>query len=182
MIRRAAILCPGPSLTAFDDRAGHDVRIGVNRAAEAYRCDYWVALDAHTFGMCEPVGRPVLVCRTATYTKMCRRWPAAGEFEHLATNRLPGPRTRSKLRWRAYSATTALVLAAHLRSGSVDCWGVDWAGRADFDGYTHPRQRRDGRRWDRERKIWTALCDLLAADGVTVARPSADPAATRQPA
>jgi hypothetical protein len=42
---KAALLCPGPSLvqTFDDDFAGW--RVGVNRAALAFKCDWWAALD-----------------------------------------------------------------------------------------------------------------------------------------
>ena len=168
MPARIAILCPGPSLREFGDREGYDVRIGVNRAVEAYRCDYWVALDRRTFGMTKPLGRPTLVSHDSAYRQMCRQWPEAETFPHLSYQSLDPLSPR--VRWRKFSATTALVLASHLGASSIDCWGADWTGETDFDGYTHRRQNRTLSRWRQEARLWQTVCELLAERGATVRR------------
>jgi hypothetical protein len=57
---------------------------------------------------------------------------------------------------------------------SIDAWGVDWQGTADWDGFSHVTQRRDEARWAKERGIWNALVELLGARGIAVARHALD--------
>ena len=41
---KAALLCPGPSLSRYEPRPA-DLVAGVNRAATAFAVDAWVAMD-----------------------------------------------------------------------------------------------------------------------------------------
>jgi hypothetical protein len=167
----ACVLCPGPSLGRFlgdPSRPQYDLTIGVNRAVEAISCDYWVALDTCTFGLTMVVGKPMLVTGKGHYRQMCRRWPAAEEFEHLdlmglTTKHLPS-------RWRTKSFLTAIVLAYTKGATEIDCYGVDWKGSADFDGRTFPEQKRTEKRWAKESRSFEELKAALRRRGVTVAR------------
>jgi hypothetical protein len=172
-VKRAAVLCPGPSLPIFADREGYDIRIGVNRAVAAYRCDYWVALDTHTGGMAKPIGSPVIVNRSGIYRQMCRQFPIVVPLRHMDHSGLSYPPSKKRnIGWRRFGATVALVLAAHLEAKGIDCFGVDWRGMEDFDGFTSPKNRRSDNRWAREREVWQQVCDALAAQGVAVRRMS----------
>ena len=168
---KVAILCPGPSLGSFADRDGYDCRIGVNRAAGAFLCDYWVALDVHTAGMTEPMGSPVIVNRENIHRRMCREHPYVKRLQHLNYTRLSF-RTddKRKIHWGRFSATVALVLAANLSAKQVDCFGIDWRGEEDFDGFTFIKNRRSDRRWQREQQLWRQVCKTLSSKGAVIRR------------
>jgi len=168
---KACVLCPGPSLSRQVGRPlreKYDIIIGVNRAVEAFECDYWVALDTRTFGMTKVVGRPVLVTNALHYRKMCTESPEAREFRHLDPKTIvprklcPGWSTKGLL---------AAVAVAHAKGAEeVDCYGVDWEGTADFDGKTFPGQKRTAKRWQKETRLFSKLAQILAKRGTTVRR------------
>jgi len=174
--KRAAVLCPGPSLARalprldageFDRR---DLTIAVNRAAAARACDYWCIWDPESFDDCEPMGRPTIVMDRKRWQRLAEVRPAAGRHgsivrEDLAT---PPPSTG----WVSWSATVAVVLAWNLGATEIAVLGADLAGRADFDGVSLPRQRRSPERWQRERDCWTRLIAWMHGEGVEVTRVS----------
>ncbi|MFI4862426.1 MAG: hypothetical protein ACIAXF_17305, partial [Phycisphaerales bacterium JB063] len=62
---KIALLSAGPSLRqTFNPDAKFDLRVGVNRAAGAFHCDWWSCGDGQTFLEHEPVGFPVLFTMT----------------------------------------------------------------------------------------------------------------------
>jgi hypothetical protein len=173
--RKAALLCPGPSLAAFPGRNGYDVVLGVNRAARRVPCDYWVFLDAHVprdFG--PPAGRPTLVSRACALRRVTRGL-AAGQakwaegLEHFPLEDLPKPASWPS-KWDNLSLLAALALAVHLGAVEIECWGVDWDGVRDWDGYSDARQNRTETRWSRERDLFNAIVVGLAAKGIRVSR------------
>lgn len=185
MPRRAAVLCPGPSLKDFPGRNGFAAVIAVNRAAKAVEADYWVCLDVHTIGRTwgggtkeeqakrdplEVKGQPVLVSSLSTFRRAQKQHPTAVKgLRHLNHQTLEFP--RKLLRWNRWGWATAILLAAlHCGATEVECWGVDWIGRADFDGFTHDKMHRDEARWDAERAQWGRLVRMLAERGIRVTR------------
>ena len=168
---RAAVLCPGPSLSPFEDTDAHDVRIGVNRAAGAVRCEYWVALDVHTAGITTPRGKPVVVNKPNIHRQMCDEFPCVSQLSHLSVEGLRLRRPGSeKINWQRFGLTVAVVLAAELGAARIDCFGVDWCGQSDFDGFRHTRNRRTDSRWQRERRLYQQVVAALAERGVIVRR------------
>jgi hypothetical protein len=170
-LRRIAVLCPGPSLLTFKELDAYDVRIGVNRAAEAVRCDYWVALDVHTAGITLPQGQPVVVNTPDTHSQMCSEFPYVSRLGHmsLASLRLDCSK-REPINWRRFGLTVAMVLGAQLGADRVDCFGVDWHGQADFDGSRHIRNRRSESRWQREQRLWCQVAGAMLELGIHVRR------------
>jgi len=171
--RSVAVLCPGPSLSTFEDTDAYDVRIGVNRAAGVVRCDYWVALDVHTAGITVPRGTPVVVNKPNIHKQMCREFQYVTQLPHLSVGslRLREPRSKTT-NWRRFGLTVALVLAAELGAVHIDCFGVDWCGQADFDGFCCVRNRRTESRWERERRLWGQVAAVLAERNVIIRRVS----------
>jgi hypothetical protein len=168
---RAAVLCPAPSLSRFEDTDAHDLCIGVNRAAGAMRCDYWVALDVHTAGITTPRGEPVVVNKPNIHRQMCGEFPYVSQLAHLSVEGLRLRRPGSeKINWQRFGLTVAVVLAAELGAARVDCFGVDWCGQSDFDGFRHIRNRRTESRWQRERQLYHQVVAALAERGVLVRR------------
>ena len=164
----AAVLCPGESLRFFLGRDGYDPVIAVNRAAGAYHADYWVCLDQNSFEACQPVGRPTIVCAHATYNGICARWPDARHHDWKLHK--PGAVETHQIPWAKYSATTALELAARLGATQVDCYGIDWNGTEDFDGYEHAEHNRTAERWADEGRIFADLTAELHRRGVRIRR------------
>jgi hypothetical protein len=181
-MRSAAVLCPGPSLANVRaaDLIEYDALLGVNRAVERAACQWWVALDAHTFGFTRPVNRPVLVTSRGTYRSLRARTPELADWPWLDC-RWVDPIGQHVVRWRKTSMTTAIVLAAELGAKRIDVYGCDWDGEADWDGRTDARYNRgedkagpDGRtiegRWTMERRLFAELAEALAGRGATVKR------------
>ena len=162
------MLCPGPSLASFDGCCSdYDITIGVNRAASAYACDYYVALDAKSYEMAAPLGEPVIVTVKHSLAEMCQRHP---ELTGRAWMPYSDAGCDIASNFGAFSSTAALVLAHHLGASTVHVYGADMAGEADFDGYENPQNRRDALRWAKEARQWVALVDELAGKGTRVVR------------
>lgn len=187
-IGTAAILCPGPSLArvAPETVAAYDARIGVNRAVLHVACEWWATLDGNLFsaaaGFTPPVNQPCLVCSRGTYCSLRRVHTELQDWPWLDTRQIDCPGDPlHQLRWRKFSFTTAIVLAAKLGARKIDCFGADMLGEADWDGHTDPRNKRDETRtdaagkvlqgrWPMERKIFAELAAVLAGQGVEVSR------------
>jgi len=177
--KRAAILCPGPSLARvtreFLAGEGYGLVIGVNRAVQALPCDAWVMLDDHTFEMGMSgngvIGRPLLVCNPHDWRRITKRISAeqAAEFRVFHPQEIDVDRKRA--RWHTWSFTAAIAYAHHAGARQIECWGNDWAGESDWDGYFKEGvQQRQPERWEREKKVFDALVETLNELGTTVTR------------
>ncbi len=168
---KACVLCPGPSLMNMKGTKFHDVYdivITVNRAAEAFPCDYWVALDTRTFGMTTPIGHPLLVTSVPHYQKMCLQWPEAKEFKYIDYRSLADHKLAPG--WSTKGLLTAVVVGYAKGATVIDCYGVDWKGTEDFDGKTFPGQKRTEKRWEKEARRFETLRKILEKRGVFVTR------------
>ena len=171
---RAVVLCPGPSVVRFngplcdDVTTFYNIAIAVNRAAGAFGCDWWVCLDARSFAACEPMGTPKIVCSQNQYRLMCAKWPQAAKHKHK--KHWPGKIPTSKCKWNHFGSTVAIELAFRLGAVEIDAYGVDWDGKADFDGYTDTNQVRNADRWRREAEIFGALAEEISRRGGRVRR------------
>ena len=168
---KACVLCPGPSLTRTfsEDMAGeYDLVLGVNRVAQMFECDFWVVLDAYTFGMTEVRGCPVIVTGAKQYETMCVGYPDAQKHEHLDHKKIKVP--IMEVPWRSKGLLTAVIVAYSKGAKVIDCYGVDLKGTADFDGKTFDRQMRSANRWRKERKKLARLTRALARLGTVVTR------------
>jgi hypothetical protein len=145
---RAAILCPGPSVTRFQGRDGYDALVAVNRAARVYACDYWCCLDWRTFGMCTKLGKPQAITRAYNWHRVddSRDWPIwdVALFRWFRT---------APEHW-TYSALTALAFLAWRGYSEIDVYGRDLDGVADWDGWDASRVGRSDTRWKREQRAW----------------------------
>ena len=166
----AAVLCPGPSLTRRLPAPGEfDVTIGVNRAVQFARCDYWAMLDGHTFGIVTRIlGSPKLICTHGTFARLAREKPAARALGYLDSGEISVPDHQAP--WRKWTMTTAIAAAAHLGAKRIEVRGADWDGTTDWDGYHDQHQSRTPERWAREAEDFAALRTLLAGRGVRVER------------
>lgn len=160
---RIAVLCPGPSLTRTypDADRAHDIVIGVNRAVLAFRCDWWSFMDRHVFHEWRP-DYPVKLFTLDNVSVSTSHIEAFNACEVLVH---PAMRTSRRCAWNTFSATSALVLAAeHLRADTVDVYGADMVGAADYDGKTDPRFNRTDKRWGKEVTIWNRTVETLLND------------------
>jgi hypothetical protein len=173
---RAAILCPGPSLARAlpllaDGRAGeYALTLAINRAAAAWPADFWVMLDAATFGQCEPQGEPRIVTDAAEWVRVLETHPEAARFRVLFEDGIdPAP---PSINWFNYSSIAAAVLAKSEGATEIVLFGNDLAGIADWDGVTdvgQPRNRCDAR-WAKERAIWQDVGEWMASEDVTLTK------------
>lgn len=166
----AAVLCPGPSLASFPGRQGFDLVVAVNRAVNVHGADYLVALDDVTFGLCEfrNGSRPTLVSPASIHERTVEAHEAARHLPLLELDRTWMSDRNRTMRWWSKGLTVALVLAWVKGADAIRCFGVDWAGEADFDGYHAAHQRRDARRWAAERELCAAVVRSLADRNVVV--------------
>ncbi len=186
-----ALLCPGPSLPSFGDYTGrYDQVIAVNRAVLLFPADFWFMLDGDAFRSgaevmqrptWPPERLPVLVSFADQHIARCHRWPEARrlpfvpvEYTWLSHEWIPDGETQPvPLLWDTFSATAALVFARRLGAVSVDVYGADQKGPADWDGHTHPDYARNEDRWMRERQLWRDLVAYFGSVDMTIRRISA---------
>lgn len=143
---------------------GSRTRIGVNRAALRFRCDWWVFADWQTFIEYAGSLGVVPACFTTrdSLASLARRGlrPPAVVFEDIVADLPPC--------WRVFSASAALALAASLGTVDVAVFGADMAGALDYDGTTGGRNRRDADRWCREREIMASMVSAARRIGIEV--------------
>lgn len=160
---RAAVCCPGPSLDPDRvRRGGFEVVIGVNRAVEAVRCDWWCFGDPQPFGWFQPVGEPppaLAVGPNCLKHVLAEPWAKRFKVAYRGEDRTQGlawaelGRRPAGRGWMTFSFTAAIVLAANFGARRIDCFGADLAGETDFAGRW--AERRDEKRWPIER-YWLA--------------------------
>ena len=169
----AVILCPGdslsPALTALHD-GGIDpsFTIGVNRAVEAYPCDYWCAMDANPYRDTKPKGRPKYVIRWDQLRKLGDDAPDLEQARVIKKQMDGYPR---RVDYSSYSMLAAIAFAAEQGAARIDIYGSDWDGTGDWDGWEHPQpHRRNEKRWGKERRLFNELKDYYEGEGITVSR------------
>jgi hypothetical protein len=164
LLTTAAVLCPGPSTTSFQDSSRYDLVIGVNRAAALHACQYWVALDAETHDIVFPVGTPELVCKPSIYARSRYR----GRLRHVSSDALVGFLPGD---WWNYSSTVAIVYAAWRGCSKIEVFGMDWGGVADWDGWTAAGDGDRGKdRWEAEALLYSEIAAHLNNRLVVVTR------------
>ena len=159
---KAAVLCPGPSLSRCPPLDAGLV-VGVNRAAAFRPCGVWAALDTpviKTYGR-EVVGRPVLFTRRETAESLRRRGLLPESV--VCCEDLACPVDR----WDLFTLTAALVLAASRGATDVEVYGCDRTDGPDWDG-VRAGENRGENRWERERRVWNELTAWLETAGVEV--------------
>ena len=171
----ASILCPGPSLAQWAPRPSdgeHQITIAVNRAILAGPADWLVALDAHTIGMMEDIPRVGrLLTGMAAWGEIETCFPAfAAGVKHVPKAWLHTKWLSRANTFLGHSFLVAIILAAQLGADLIECWGADFTGAGDFDGYTHRKQKRDPGRWTHERKLYEELVRRLSLRGYCVCR------------
>ena len=169
----AVILCPGgslpPALAAL--RSGSidpTFTVGVNRAVEAYPCDYWCSMDATPYRGTTPKGCPKYIIRDDQLRKIGDNTPDL-ERARVIKKRMDGyPR---RVDYSSFSILAAIAFAAEQGATEIDIYGSDWEGTGDWDGWQHPQpHRRSEKRWGRERRRYNELKDYYAGNGVIVSR------------
>ena len=161
----AAVLCPGPSLALLPGERAFSFKVGVNRAVTVGGCEWFVKMDEHQFADLRSHA-PYAITTAETLRRLRNREPdyTCGVVETLATDVPPS------LGWRIFSATIAIVLAHALGATTIEVWGADMRGDADFDGARDPANRRDEARWKCERSILGKLIRWLRRRGIKVRR------------
>ncbi len=176
----AAILCPGPSLTkTFPGRQGdYDVKIGVNRAPIilyplGVQCDWRSSKDWKQFTD-YPAPYPLSIFTARATADDLEKHGHGGILSSVhrlffddLTDKYP---IADMALWTLYSATAAIVLAAHLGATDIDVFGADFTNTPDADGVNVIGCDRDEARWDRERLRGRKMVEHLNGRGVRVSR------------
>lgn len=160
------LLCPGPSLVHYVPREG--LTIGVNRAACAYKCDWWVFLDFAIFRdwRATVIGKPsIYTTRNCVYEITRRGLPnSIAEYTVKTLDDNPTPKTG----WTLLSSCAALVLSKDLGFDEIDVFGADWTDSPDYDGVKTIGMNRGANRWNNKERPWWN--NTIAALGITVTR------------
>jgi hypothetical protein len=168
----AAILCPGPSLQSCGAISA-DVTIGINRAASFVPCDWVAAVDYPVVTQWgDSFGGAKWLTNQNSITHLEREKHPWAWREHVTTDflRRNFHDTRD-FPWTIFSFTSALVFAAYLGATTVEIYGADWAGVADWDGVESAEPgKRDEQRWDGERKLFHKVESWMQSKGITVTR------------
>lgn len=173
---RIALLSAGPSLLrTFNDSLSFDVRIGVNRAAEHFACDWWSVGDwqavvGDAMEPLRPIGQPHIFTLDDSANTISKLRP---ELTPHGWKQLCGAYGGPE-GWSTWSASAGAMLAYHLRAKTLDVYGVDMAGHQDVSGFVGGR---GDERWNRERPAWEATVQWIRSRGVrvTIHQPSGVP-------
>lgn len=183
---RIAILCPGQSLSIVPANArplACNLIIGVNRAVMYRICDWWTFTDSpmylneHVY----PKGTPRVFTTASAIAaiKSIETNPTLHHYQPMPFD-VAIPACPLDTGWSVYSATAALVLAAHLGASSIDVFGADWTPEEpDWDG-VNIAGNRSAHRFESERVIWNNVTTYLHAQGINVKRIMAN--VTKRPA
>jgi len=172
----AVVLCPGPSLRRYlAAPVGADLTIGVNRAAEAVRCDWLAAIDCGIVSHMKIKGNPALFTSSKTWGRALAEGAAPSRFcEVLSHEEIRFTTTcPASPGWKVFSITTALVLAEFLQATEIELFGADWNGIADWDRTIPPNatQTRSPNRWSAERHKFDHVLKWLERDcGIQVSQ------------
>lgn len=153
-IARAAVLCPGPSLTqAWAARKHqHQATIGVNRAPFAVPVDWWCGLD-DIWNKWTPAPPPPRVGYCGAVASLTGSAAALIPRDGLAAVVTGAPEGCP-----SFTALAAVAFAFEvLKADKVDVYGCDLAGEADFDGLVEKANNRTEQRWKEERDGWAIL-------------------------
>lgn len=166
---QVALLSAGPSLLrTFEDSFEFDVRIGVNRAAEKFRCDWWAvgdwqAIVGHGMAALQPLGDPQVFTLDTSIESMDLR--SLRVAKPLAGFKSTCGYLNPPIRWATWSATAGVVLARHIGATSLDVFGVDMSNTPDV---CNKPGRHGPDRWQRERPVWEACIQWIRSQGVRV--------------
>lgn len=159
----AVVLCPGESLRLMDRLPQCDMSIGVNRAALAFRVDWFAASDYPMIrNHIESLpGTPSLLTLRQTEIDLRNR---LSRFPRVCiAESLPCPLKHPK------TMMLAVLLAFSLGATTIDVYGADWTGTRDYDG-VEAGENRTPDRWDAERHDWDILTAWLNERGVIARR------------
>lgn len=175
-----AILSSGPSLQAFlDNPVRHDAYIGVNRAAGAWLCDRWVALDARAFNETDPIGSPVIHTKNAYESE---QFPPPARCRVLRDDEtfagFKGLGTLGSVPWRRWSGVYALVVGGvAMQAKRITLYGYDMAGHLYWDdvavyrrSFVPPPKTLNHVRWRHERTYFDQVVEWLKGRQVEVVK------------
>lgn len=165
------ILAPGPSLAALSEVPTCDFSVAINRAALRLGVSAWACCDLPAIEQWHPdvIGSPVLIAGMEAIDNLRDRkvvWRGEVFDRRVMLDYCP-----HALNWVMFSSTTALIYAAYKGATTIDVYGADNEGTADWDG-TQAGKNRSIDRWTLERGLWRGLSEWLAEHGVTVNRHS----------
>lgn len=170
LVRHVAILCPGESLAEHKPEAAH-LTIAVNRAALAFECDVWAAMDYPMIrdNWRDVRGYPTLLSRRQTIEDIGRQPERLHRFNGVIAVEDVVPKLQPPTE-TFLTASFALMYAVERGAMKIKVYGADWYGTKDYDGIEAGENRTEDR-WAKERHEWEdVLLPWLTEQGVKVER------------
>ena len=168
---RAIVLCPGPSLKAWLPRldaicTGASMIIGVNRAIEAYPCDYACSIDPFDHRKrYNAQGNPKRIITLAA-KEVHDSQGIAMDYGLVLDDRMHDLPNEKEIAWKCASSVAAMIAASIMGATQIDYYGRDMAGVNDFAG--DAGKNRHPARWERESLYFDMAQRWLNQKGVSI--------------
>jgi hypothetical protein len=153
---KVTLLSCGPSLSMYDpQKDDNDLVVAVNRAAEAYPCDWWAMLDTETM-LFDANPREGIMTSTFIANKVVgnSEW---GQYWRKGWKHLVMPRCNGMI--GKTFPHTLWTIVYEFKPEVIDVWGCDMDGVEDYTGQTvdvrwnnDAKHRRSELRWEKERE------------------------------
>lgn len=161
-------------MARYDAAGAGDVVIAINAAVLTHSCHWWVFGDWITWrdhhAAANAAGRPLQFERVcvaeAAIAGMRKHGPAFDKAIVHEWDKLPRE-MQPPTEWKCYTASAALVLASSL-ARSIDVYGIDMRGDADYRGESN-RVQWNEQRWVHERRVVGDVMRWLDGSGVKIA-------------
>ncbi len=167
---KSIVLSPGPSLATYTPQPC-DFVVGVNRAAQLHRVDYWSCGDTPAIQSFNEkvIGSPTIICPRVTMDALNdHKFVWRGEFA-CSTDLLVPFIHPAEVNWPWCSMLVGLTFAAWKGATQIELYGADWDGKNDWDGEAAGKNRSEDR-WREEKSIFGALQIVLGRRGINLQR------------
>ena len=145
-----------------------DTYIGVNHAAEDFKCHYWAVSDAEAIAAYKPMGTPHIFTAGPSLTRLADFTKLAGHT--VMTHEASKTACPNDRKWRKFTLTAALILAEVIGSKAIRLYGCDQQGGDYFKPGLHPTAEHFAGRWASEKCEYFRVVEWLKERHVHVER------------
>lgn len=167
---KAALICPGPSLSQTWHDADRYARLyAVNRAPLLIgdHVDVWCFNDWQIFEQYQLEYKPRVMTTGTCLDHLMRHGKCMAGYRVSVIDGLKSPEPAT---WRLYTKTSAMVFAASEDCRELHIYGDDMQGDIDADGYRDDRNNRTDERWHSEAAITHIVETWMRSQGIKVVR------------
>lgn len=168
---RAIVLCPGPSLKTWLPRldaicTGASMIIGVNRAIEAYPCDYACSIDPFDHRKeYNAQGNPKRIITLAA-KEIHDSQGITMNYGLVLDARVHDFPNEKEIAWTCASSVAAMIAAVIMGANQIHYYGRDMEGVNDFTG--DEGLNRHLARWERESLYFDMTQRWLGQKGTSI--------------